>query len=84
MDLKAIKLCDLMVANCNGLEVDSGTAAEIGLAYGLQKKTVLYKSDVRNYFNDVARLNNFVSGLADNKCYRTLDEVLVAVEEMLR
>ena len=84
MDLKAIKLCDIMVANCNGLEIDSGTAAEIGLAYGLQKKTVLYKSDVRNYFNDVARLNNFVSGLADNKCCRTLDEVLAAVDDISR
>ena len=83
MDLKAIQLCDLMVANCNGLEIDSGTAAEIGLAYGLKKKMVLYKSDVRNYFNDIARLNNFVSGLADNKCCRTLDEVLEAVDAMI-
>ena len=41
MDLKAIKLCDILLANCNGIEIDSGTAAEIGLAYGLQKKTVL-------------------------------------------
>ena len=84
MDLKAIKMCDVLFANCNGLEIDSGTAAEIGLAYGLQKNIVLYKSDVRNYFNDVARINNFVSGLADNKCCRTLEEVVAAVDEMLR
>ena len=83
MDLKAIKLCDVMVANCNGIEIDSGTAAEIGLAYGLQKKTVLYKSDVRCYFNEFARLNNFVAGLADNKVYSTLDDVLAAVDTMM-
>lgn len=82
MDLKAIKLCDVMLANCNGIEIDSGTAAEIGLAYGLQKKTILYKSDVRNYFNDVARLNNFVAGLVDNQVCRTLEEVLAVMETL--
>ena len=76
MDLKAIKECDYMVCNCNGIEIDSGTAAEIGLGYGLNKKMVLYKSDVRNYYNDTFRLNNFVGGLVDNKVCRTLDEVI--------
>ena len=52
MDLKAIRLCDFLVANCNGIEIDSDTAAEIGLGYGLGKKLVLYKSDVRNYYNE--------------------------------
>lgn len=76
MDLCAIKQCDFMVCNCNGIEIDSGTAAEIGLGYGLGKKMVLYKSDVRNYYNDVSRLNNFVGGLVDNKVCRTLKEVI--------
>ena len=31
MDLVAIKNCDYLVVNCNGIEIDSGTAAEIGL-----------------------------------------------------
>ena len=81
MDLKAIKLCDAMVANCNGIEIDSGTAAEIGLAYGLGKKTFLYKSDVRNYFNEFAPLNNFVAGLAGNQVYKTLEEILDVVSK---
>lgn len=76
MDLKAIKTCDYLVVNCNGIEIDSGTAAEIGLGYGLNKKLVLYKSDVRNYYNDTFRLNNFVGGLVDNKVCRTIDEVI--------
>lgn len=81
MDLKAIRLCECLVVNCNGIEIDSGTAAEIGLGYGWKKKLVLYKSDVRNYYNDTYRLNNFVGGLADNKVCRTLDEVIAALRE---
>ncbi len=76
MDFKAIDMADYLVCNCNGIEIDSGTAAEIGLAYGLHKKIVLYKSDVRNYYNDTFRLNNFVGGLVGNKVCRTIDEVI--------
>lgn len=81
MDLKAIRLADYLVVNCNGIEIDSGTAAEIGLGYGLGKKLVLYKSDVRNYYNETFRLNNFVGGLVDNRVYRTMDEVIAAMRE---
>lgn len=81
MDLKAIRLADALVVNCNGIEIDSGTAAEIGLGYGLGKKLVLYKSDVRNYYNETFRLNNFVGGLVDNRVYSTMDEVIAALQE---
>lgn len=81
MDLKAIRLCDVLLANCNGLEIDSGTAAEIGLGYGLNKRMILYKSDVRNYYNEHFRLNNFVGGLVDNRVCSTLEEVLAALGE---
>ncbi|MCR5067930.1 MAG: nucleoside 2-deoxyribosyltransferase [Erysipelotrichaceae bacterium] len=81
MDLKAIMLCDVLLANCNGIEIDSGTAAEIGLGYGLNKKMVLYKSDVRNYYNERFVLNNFVGGLVGNKVCRSGEEVLKAVKE---
>ena len=80
MDLKAIRLAEYLVVNCNGIEIDSGTAAEIGLGYGLGKKLVLYKSDVRNYYNETYRLNNFVGGLADNRVYSTIDEVIAAMQ----
>lgn len=83
MDLKAIRLCDVLLANCNGIEVDSGTAAEIGLAYGWGKKMVVYKSDVRNYYNDVHRLNNFVAGLVENRVCRTVDEAAAAIAQLL-
>lgn len=81
MDLKAISICDYLVVNCNGMDIDSGTAAEIGLGYGLNKKMILYKSDVRNYYNDTYRLNNFVGGLVDNKVCHTLDEVIECLKQ---
>lgn len=84
MDLKAIQLCDILLANCNGIEIDSGTAAEIGLAYGLKKKTVLYKSDVRNYYNESFVLNNFVGGLVDNQVCKTLDAVIERISSLLK
>ncbi|MCL1899135.1 MAG: nucleoside 2-deoxyribosyltransferase, partial [Promicromonosporaceae bacterium] len=83
MDLKAIRECDVLLANCNGIEIDSGTAAEIGLAYGLGKALVLYKSDVRNYYNETFRLNNFVGGLADNVVCSSLDEVIAQIDALL-
>ena len=76
MDFKAIKECDYLLANCNGIDIDSGTAAEIGLAFGLNKKMILYKSDVRNYYNQQFKLNNFVGGLVDNKVCSSIEEVL--------
>lgn len=79
MDLKAIKLCDVLLANCNGIEIDSGTAAEIGLAYALKKRILVYKSDVRNYYDAVNVLNNFVAGLVDGPALRTIEEVLAAL-----
>lgn len=81
MDLKAIRLCDVLLANCNGLEIDSGTAAEIGLGYGWHKRMILYKSDVRNYYNEHFRLNNFVGGLVDNRVCASLEEVLEALKK---
>ena len=76
MDFKAIKECDYLLANCNGIDIDSGTAAEIGLAYGLNKNIILYKSDVRNYYNNTYKLNNFVGGLVDNIVYSSIEEIL--------
>ncbi|MGI6608844.1 MAG: nucleoside 2-deoxyribosyltransferase [Erysipelotrichaceae bacterium] len=81
MDLKAIYECDYIVANCNGIEIDSGTAAEIGMGYALNKKMYLYKSDVRNYYNERFKLNNFVSGLVDNRIYATIEEIIKEMEK---
>jgi nucleoside 2-deoxyribosyltransferase len=43
----AIDRCDLVVAVLDGVDVDSGTAAEIGYAFARGKPIVGYRGDVR-------------------------------------
>ena len=80
MDFKAINLCQIVIANCNGIEIDSGTAAEIGMCYALNKKIYAYKSDVRNYYNENYKLNNFVGGLVDNRTYSNIEDIIKEME----
>ena len=80
MDFKAINLCQIVVANCNGIEIDSGTAAEIGMCYALNKKIFAYKSDVRNYYNENYKLNNFVGGLVNNITYSNIEDIIKEIE----
>lgn len=82
MDFKAINLCEITVANCNGIEIDSGTAAEIGMCYAMNKKIFIYKSDVRNYYNENYKLNNFVGGLVNNKTYSNIEDIIKEIEGM--
>jgi nucleoside 2-deoxyribosyltransferase len=44
---RAIERCDLLVAILDGVDVDSGTAAEIGYAAGIGKPIIGYRSDFR-------------------------------------
>lgn len=46
-NVHAIQSCDAILAFLDGPDVDSGTAAEIGFGYGLQKPIVGYRSDFR-------------------------------------
>lgn len=43
----AIRRCDLVVAVLDGVDVDSGTASEIGFAYGLGKPSLGLRTDSR-------------------------------------
>jgi nucleoside 2-deoxyribosyltransferase len=43
----AIQRCDIMFAILDGSDIDSGTAAEIGYAFGLEKLIFGYRSDFR-------------------------------------
>src|ERR1700722_288564 len=43
----AIAQCDALFAVLDGSDVDSGTASEIGYAFALKKKLVVYRSDFR-------------------------------------
>jgi nucleoside 2-deoxyribosyltransferase len=43
----AIRRCDLVVAVLDGVDVDSGTASEIGFAFGLGKRAFGLRTDFR-------------------------------------
>lgn len=61
-DLKAIKNADVILVNTNGTDVDSGSAVEIGIAWGLKKPVVLLHTECRG------RLNNMVVQIATSCC----------------
>ena len=44
---KAIDSCDVVLANLDGQDVDSGTAAEIGYAFANGKPIIGYRGDLR-------------------------------------
>jgi nucleoside 2-deoxyribosyltransferase len=44
---KAIDSCDVVLANLDGRDVDSGTAAEIGYAFAKGKPIIGYRGDLR-------------------------------------
>ena len=44
---KAVRECQLVIAVLDGVDVDSGTASEIGFAYALGKKIYGYRGDFR-------------------------------------
>lgn len=48
LDYFEILRCDFVIACINGLEVDAGTAVEIGMAYALNKPVILFKNDSRD------------------------------------
>lgn len=65
-DLEELKACDVVVANLEGVDVDSGTAWEIGYAVALGKRVYGFRTDSRylnlmveksvKIFNDISDL----------------------------
>lgn len=49
IDVENLQKADIVVANLDGTDVDSGTAWEIGYAYQLQKPVIGIRSDARVY-----------------------------------
>ena len=45
--MDAISRCDILIAILDGPDVDSGTAAEVGFAAGLNKQMEGYRGDFR-------------------------------------
>jgi len=58
-DMNALNDADIVVALLTGRDVDSGTAAEVGIAYSQGKKLIGINA------NNIKVINNFVWGLFD-------------------
>ena len=58
-DMNALNDADIVVALLTGRDVDSGTAAEVGIAYTQGKKLIGINA------NNIKVINNFVWGLFD-------------------
>ena len=48
-DIKALNMADIVVANLNGADVDSGTAFELGYAFAQEKKLFGLHTDFRTF-----------------------------------
>lgn len=48
-DVENLKQCDFVVANLDGIDVDSGTAWELGYAYCIGKPIIGIREDFRMY-----------------------------------
>lgn len=86
-DYTAITESDIMIANLNGVDVDSGTASEIGIAVslylnqkGLLEKPFGYRTDFRTYL-PTGKINNFVQGcLYQNKVFESAEDIIPLLE----
>jgi nucleoside 2-deoxyribosyltransferase len=47
LDVQGVKWCNTIVANMDGPDPDSGTCWEVGCAYALGKRIILYRADIR-------------------------------------
>jgi len=74
-----IRECDIMLAILDGLDMDSGTCAEIGFAYALRKPIYGYRSDFRNAGENMASLVNlqvqYFIEASGGKIFRSISEL---------
>ncbi len=83
---RAIRSCDWLLAILDGVDVDSGTASEIGFAYALGKRILGVRTDFRRTGdNDAAVVNLQVQHWVEasgGSIVRSLDEVPDAVQRL--
>lgn len=72
----AIDSCDILIANLDGQEVDSGVAWEIGYAYGKGKPCLAWRSDFRASGELGGRVNLQVAYGVVGNIEQTLEAVI--------
>lgn len=81
---RAIRSCDWMLAILDGVDVDSGTASEIGFAYGLGKRIIGLRTDFRRTGDNEGVVVNlqvqYWIEASGGRVVRSLDEVDEAIQ----
>jgi nucleoside 2-deoxyribosyltransferase len=80
-DKNALIQADLVVANLDGMDVDSGTAWEIGYAVGLGKHCVGVYTDWRLHFK--FQTVNLMMQCSIDKLVNSLDELETYLQQLL-
>lgn len=73
-DLKQLRESDAIVVDANGIEPDSGTMIEAGMAYLLSVPVVIYYNDVRSFSPDL-NLNPLLLGVTKVPIATSPDQV---------
>jgi nucleoside 2-deoxyribosyltransferase len=83
---KLIRESDLILANLDGSDVDSGTAAEIGFAYGLGKKIIGYRGDFRLSSDNLGTIVNlqvvFFIRASQGQIFTSLKELIEYLKKL--
>ena len=78
-DKRGIDMCDVVVANLNGITTDDGTAWELGYAYATGKHLIGLHTDWRMRFTH--EVVNLMLECSLDRMVRSLDELQAALAE---
>jgi nucleoside 2-deoxyribosyltransferase len=82
---ESIQECDAVIAVLDGIDVDSGTAAEIGYAYGLGKSVWGIRTDFRLAGDNEGAIVNlqveYFIHQSGGKVVTTVEELVAAISE---
>lgn len=74
LDVNHLKDSDAIVVDANGIEPDSGTMIEAGIAYGLGIPAVVYHNDIR-IFSPESSLNPMLLGITRVPIAKKIEQV---------
>ncbi|MGC8496359.1 MAG: nucleoside 2-deoxyribosyltransferase [Candidatus Micrarchaeia archaeon] len=85
-NFELIRFSDIVLANLNGSDPDSGTCVEIGYAHALGKTVIGYRTDFRMSGDSLSGVNLQVeTAIRDSggKIFNNLDEALAFLKELV-
>jgi nucleoside 2-deoxyribosyltransferase len=86
-DVRGIDWADVVVANMDQPDPDSGTCWECGYAYGKQKPILLYRTDIREEKAPFGPYNLMLHQAANaviNLQWKSVDQIAEAIDAALR